>query len=470
MARRCAALVAATTLALSCPPARGDVLDRNVRVSVSSTGAQSSEVEPDYLDERPAVSSDGRFVAFTSTAPGLVPGDTNGVADVFVRDRDADEDGEFDEPGAVTTERVSVSSTGAQAELRSEHPSISADGFTVAFWSEAAAFGGSSSPVIYRDRRTGITREVPVSAPSGRPVVSGDGRHIAFTSSLPWGCCSVQSWVFAFDRDGDRDGAFDEEGAVSLTQIAPANASRWASLDREAPEIAMSHDGRSLAWMDWDVIVRDRDVDGDGALDEAGETSDLRASAPLLGVSEFGARDPALSADGRYVAFSSASRNLLPEINMCQTNAGPYACTHVYVRDLLLGSIFRVSVSSTGIEGNGHSHGPSLTDDGRCVVFASTSSNLDTGVGPWTPIGGPSYLLPVSLYVHNVLTGRTSRVGWTADHLPARAHVGEISGDGWSVAFHSREGSLVPGDTNGGDDYFVRAAADPPGALCAGER
>jgi Ca2+-binding RTX toxin-like protein len=76
-------------------------------------------------------------VAFWSEATNLVPGDTNNARDVFVHDRDADGDGVFDEPGANTTVRVSVSNAGAQGDGRSEDPHLSADGRFVAFWSKA---------------------------------------------------------------------------------------------------------------------------------------------------------------------------------------------------------------------------------------------------------------------------------------------------------------------------------------------
>jgi len=92
------------------------------RVSVASDGTQG-----DAQSNGPAISADGRFVAFTSIASNLVPGDTNGVADAFVRDRQTG-----------TTERVSVDSAGAQANDASTDPAISGDGTLVAFFSAAS--------------------------------------------------------------------------------------------------------------------------------------------------------------------------------------------------------------------------------------------------------------------------------------------------------------------------------------------
>src|SRR4029434_8337010 len=92
------------------------------RVSVSSAGAQASG-----LSHAPSVSADGRFVAFTSLAANLVAGDTNGSWDIFVRDRQLG-----------TTERVSLTTSGGQAYSGSISASISADGRFVAFRSTAA--------------------------------------------------------------------------------------------------------------------------------------------------------------------------------------------------------------------------------------------------------------------------------------------------------------------------------------------
>lgn len=104
-----------------------------VRVSVASSGVQGNGPSL-FLS---SVSADGRFVAFSSDAENLVPGDTNHSRDVFVHDRDADGDGVFDEPGAIVTRRVSVASTGAQGNGYSYGSSVSADGRVVAFRSSA---------------------------------------------------------------------------------------------------------------------------------------------------------------------------------------------------------------------------------------------------------------------------------------------------------------------------------------------
>ena len=169
------------------------------RVSVGGGGLQA-------LDEsgEAAISSEGRFVAFRSAAPNLVPGDSGVWWDVFVRDRDA-----------ATTERVSVSTFGAQGTDDSGGPSISADGRFVAFWSEAfdlvTGDWNARRDVFVRDRVAGTTEMVSLSslgeagnAHSGEPAISEGGRFVAFTSSasslVPHDAGSVDD-IFVRDRE-----------------------------------------------------------------------------------------------------------------------------------------------------------------------------------------------------------------------------------------------------------------------------
>jgi len=130
----------------------------------------------------PSISADGRFVAFESYATNLAAGDSNSVPDVFVRDR-----------WAGTTERASVDSAGAQSDLESSSPAISADGRFVAFASQAtnlvAGDTNAAIDVFVRDRLTGTTERVSVSvagaeaaAQSNGPSISSDGRVIGFAS------------------------------------------------------------------------------------------------------------------------------------------------------------------------------------------------------------------------------------------------------------------------------------------------
>jgi Tol biopolymer transport system component len=135
------------------------------------------------FSEDPSISADGRYVVFQSFATGLVPGDTNKEPDIFVHDRQTG-----------VTERVSISSSGAQANSQSNLASISGDGRYVAFSSYASNLVPNDTnyrqDIFVHDRVTGVTERV--SVPSGRrqangasvgPSISVDGRFVVFSSS-----------------------------------------------------------------------------------------------------------------------------------------------------------------------------------------------------------------------------------------------------------------------------------------------
>lgn len=172
------------------------------RVNVSGSGAQDDVASP-FTCLKPGISADGRFVAFDSTAPNLVAGDTNGVNDIFVRDRLLER-----------TERVSIGSAGQEGRSVSVSPSISADGRFVVFASDATEFAADQNSfgtdIFLRDRALGTTERISTGF-DGRdgnnrsfsPVVSADGRFIAYLSSasnLVRGV-SGSSLLFLFDRE-----------------------------------------------------------------------------------------------------------------------------------------------------------------------------------------------------------------------------------------------------------------------------
>jgi Tol biopolymer transport system component len=142
----------------------------------------SSRNQANDLSSGASISADGRIVAFYSYASNLVAGDTNGAPDVFVRDRQA---------GA--TQRVSVSSSDKQANNGNGFLSVSSDGRLVAFLSSAtnlvARDTNNFSDIFVRDRSTGTTERVSISssgneadASSRAPSISADGRFVAFSS------------------------------------------------------------------------------------------------------------------------------------------------------------------------------------------------------------------------------------------------------------------------------------------------
>ena len=136
------------------------------RVSVSTAG-----VEANQWSGVPAISADGRFVVFTSFASNLVDGDTNGRPDVFLRDRDTDADGVFDEVGAVATTRLNLGPGGVQSSTSTSigaRPAITPDGRYVMFGSDAQDLLPGGEPLrndLYRlDRQTNTLIRVAAGA------------------------------------------------------------------------------------------------------------------------------------------------------------------------------------------------------------------------------------------------------------------------------------------------------------------
>jgi len=351
-----------------------------VRVSV---GSANQEADEECLG--PALSADGRFFAFTSRATNLVDDDTNGMADVFVRDRDPDGDGVFDEDNGVTS-RMSVDSNGLQGDSDSGGVSISGDGRFVAFDSLAtnlvAGDANGAIDVFVHDRATGTTSRVSVSSEG---------------------------------LEGDR---YSQSAEISAD-------GRFVAFDSESDNL-VPNDVNGLR----DVFLRDR-VDGVTELVSV-------SSASLQGNSSSGA--PAISADGRIVAFTSNSTNLVvPDTN---------GDLDVFVRDRMAGTTTRANSDSSGVQGNYGAIFAAISGNGRFVTFASDAGNL---IANDTNETG-------DVFIHDVVTGETFAVsvnpaGTVADSS-SFGH-SALSFDGKSVVFSSSAADLVAGDTNGYTDVFV---------------
>ncbi|MCW5775737.1 MAG: PD40 domain-containing protein [Phycisphaeraceae bacterium] len=341
--------------ALTVPSAMG----QTSRVSVSSTYVQSNG-----SSAFPSVSADGRFVAFSSAATNLVEGDTNGLDDVFVHDR---------QTGKTT--RVSISSTGAQGDGDSTHPAISADGRFVAFSSAASNLvEGDTNGVLdvfVHDRQSGATGRVSVSSSgsqgnghSSSPSLSADGRFVAFFSfadNLVEGDWNWASDVFVHDRQAGTT----ERVSVSSSGNQGNGSSLVPSISPDGRFVAFSSDASNLVEGDWnwasDVFVHDR---------QAGTTERVSVSSSGNQGNSFSLL-ASISNEGRFVAFASMASNLVEG----DTNG----TWDVFVRDRQAGTTQRISVSSFGSEGNGESLLLSISDDGRFVAFSSEAANLVDG-------------------------------------------------------------------------------------------
>jgi hypothetical protein len=226
---------------------------QSVDISVGFTGASAND-----HSVQPVMTPSGRFVAFASLASNLVPGDTNGLLDVFLRDRDTDADGVFDEPGAVAT--VRVSQRGAiEANGASSEPAVTADGRYVVFRSDASnlfAFGQPPlvvSVILRWDRLTGeivLVSQTTAGEPLGtvhsvQPDVSDDGNHVVF---LHGG--SVQGEIDL----GHRGMVYHRDiAAGTLTQVSTVPLTEAADRREFNVSPSISGDGSAIAY---DLVVK----------------------------------------------------------------------------------------------------------------------------------------------------------------------------------------------------------------------
>jgi Tol biopolymer transport system component len=330
------------------------------RVSVASDGTQGG-----FQSSSPSISAGGRYVAFSSYATNLVEGDTNGEADVFVRDRQTGE-----------TTRVSVASGGTQSESGSFRPFISADGRYVAFSSYATDLveGDTNNKVdvFVHDRQTGDTTRVSVASDGtqgddwsgGGGSISADGRYVAFESgatNLVEGDTNVTEDIFVRDRQtGDTTrvsvASDDTQGDGESYSPSISADGRYVAFDSEATNLVAGDTNGTV-----DVFVRDR---------QTGDTT--RASVASGGTQgDGGSYFPSISALGDYVAFASEATNLVEG----DSNGWP----DVFVHDRQAGETIRVSVASGGTQGDSGSEHSSISGDGRYVAFESNATTLVEG-------------------------------------------------------------------------------------------
>lgn len=392
---------------------------RTTRVSVSTNQQQGDR--PSWTA---GVSASGRFVAFTSQATDLVPGDTNDRQDAFVIDR---KNGR--------TQRVSVSSSGAQAKAGpnpdggSAALGISANGRYVLFRSDASNLvpGDTNGKMdaFVCDRATGKTRRIP---PAGLGVYAG-----ALSANGRYAVLQADENVYRYD--------LRRRHLLALT----AGANHWSeepSISAGGRYVAFTSIASNLVRGDTnklpDVFVRD--------VLTRKTTRVSVTSAGRQGVGKKysnGSNGPTISSDGRYVAFHSDMTNLVPR----DTNG----VFDIFVHDRLSGKTQRVSVSSAGAQSNAESgSGTSFSSDDRYVAFSSLATNLvahdRNGI---TDVFIRDLRKHRNQLVSLGMHGQGDDASWVG--LGAA-----FTRDGRYILFASWAANLVPGDTNGVADVFVR--------------
>jgi hypothetical protein len=291
----CGCLMAAPMEANAAPSAA------TIRVSVATNGTQGNDMSGRF--SRPVISGDALVTAFDSVARNLVPNDTNGRADVFAHDS-----------ATGVTERISLSTAGAQGNSDSQSPAIDGHGRFVAYDSTASNLvpndTNSTFDVFVRDRHTDRTRLVSVA------MGGGSGNNASFGASI-----SASGRFVAFVSDA--------------SDLVPNDTNNVR-----------------------DVFVRDL----------AAGTTELVSVASDGTLENSSAAPPAISADGTKVAFPSFATNLVPN----DTNG----MFDVFVRDRTAGTTVRVSESTTGTQGDLASTFAAISGNGRFAGFASMATNL----------------------------------------------------------------------------------------------
>jgi len=410
------------------------------RASVDSAGNEGNDRSG--VLSGPAISADGRFVAFDSTATNLLAGG-NLPFNIFVHDRLTD-----------TTEIVSVSSRGRQGEGLSSSPDLSEDGRFVAFDSDAANLvrgdRNATTDVFRHDRTTGQTILVSLSSDgqqgdtsSHAPAISTDGRFVVFHAN---------SALVPEDTNQNTDVYVRDVQAATTTLVSVAldgSAGNGTSFIQD-----ISADGRFVAFVSDatnltpnDVVDNDPNVYVRDLMTGTTELASVGTDGTRANVGFFDS--PAISADGRFVAFSTFD-SLTPE------DTRPFSLD-IYLRDRQTGTTELISVNSDEVPGDGRSESSSVSADGRFVAFQSDSTNLVPEQ--------PGLFPDEDIFVRDRQAGTTVRVSESSAGAEgdARSLVPAISADGLVVTFSSDATNLVPNDTNFVTDIFVhddRPAAD----------
>ncbi len=378
------------------------------RVSVSSSGQQGNadcsyyDVSGHYVYSV-RMSANGRFVAFYSESDNLVPGDTNGCGDVFIRDRVS---------GTMT--RVSVSSHGVEGNGVSRYPAISDDGRMIAFESAATNFESPDTngviDVFVHDRDTGRTFRVSETGnglqgdnTSHSPAMSGDGTRVAFISRasnfvVGDGRNREDIFVRNLATGAMRCATIDIYGSVANSSAAGPQLSRDGNLvlfSSSSPELVVG----DTNWCS-DIFLRDVE----------------RGVTTRLSVSSTGAQGssaslaPSMSSDGRYISFTSASNNLVPgDLN---------SVDDVFRHDILTGLTIRVDLGTMDEEGNrGGQTLPecnAMSATGGRVAFMSYSTNF----GAFTSNASSLFVRDLSAPNLRVLGEAPGTVDVTIRNLP----------------------------------------------------
>ncbi len=390
-------------------------------------------------------SADGHLIAFDDAADNLVAHDTNHAFDIFVRNTTTE-----------TTTRVSVGPHRRQANGNSVNPSISDNGRIVAFDTDASNLikrdGNGEDDVFVRNLSTGRTGLISVTT-DGKPgnggsrlaAISAGGRYISFASS--------SSNLIKHDRNRHRADIFLYDRRmhrIKLVSIAEGGHGGNASTSTRSD---VSANGRYVTFSSRASNLVPGDTNGKADI----FVRDLRAKKTFLvshdfasGPADGASYSPSISAGGNVVAFSTDAGDLINPLSPSSDSNG-FTDVYSYTRDLDL--LQRLSVSSSSAQGDGVSGGPQLgptpiSSDGRYVAFGSAAGNLVASDG-----NGDS-----DIFIRDQSGHTTTRASVSATGAEANSYsdVPGLSADGRYVTFRSFATNLTPVGAPNLQRLFVR--------------
>lgn len=405
----------------------------------------------------PPLSYDGRFVGFFSKADNLVKNDTNGVGDVFVHDAQQN-----------STELVSVSSGGEIGNGESTWPTISGNGRFVVFTSRASNLvkddRNEAGDVFIHDRQSNTTERISVSS-SGKeangnsytyfPSVSYDGRFIAFLS--------IASNLVLDDTNNDWDVFVHDRDKKTTKRVSIGTDGE----DGNGPSLhaVISGDGQMIAFNSRasNLVADDTNNADDVFLYDSTAGKITRISVGADRIESNGDSDrAAISYKGRRIAFSSVATNL---VRGDQNDA-----EDVFVYDNRTGEIVMISIGTNGTQMQLSDvdlccllslvcclvdtildRKSVMSPDGNTVVFRSDAANLVSA-----DFNGRQ-----DIFVHNIAAKTTERVSVSSERAESNGtsvHHG-VSFDGRFIAFSSEASNLVDNDNNGVSDIFLHDRA-----------
>jgi hypothetical protein len=398
---------------------------------VENGSQQRPGLQPNNGQWKPSISRDGRLVSFVSYATNFA--DVDFDMDVFVKNTRS---GAFIE--------ASNTSTGGRSNGDSFNPTLTPDGRYVVFESYASNLvpedTSAVGDIFIRDLALGTLTRVSTSSfgeeANGRsysPSISDDGRYVAFRSDA----------TNLVDGDTNNFGDVFVKDLVVGTLTRVSVAENGTQGNNHSFEPIISGDGNYVVFRSYaSNLVLGPDNNFEDIYRKNLSTGEIvRVNTSSSGQQGNNAIwYPTISYDGRYVSFPSTANNLV----VGDTNNS----WDVFVKDMVTGTTVRASTSSTGGQGDGISNYANISGDGRYVSFVSFATNLVPG----------DTNAKSDIFVKDLVTGQLTRVSTDSAGLQANDASTEaiIGASGVFVAFASTATNLIPNDTNGVADIFVK--------------